>query len=226
MRPAVRSRPGPPAQAPPGGPRPAPGRCPGPEREAVIPLCRVGASLPPPGPGGGAEPAGRAGPAAAGLTAGRTSGGTPGVLGPHFGKAHVLSWRIILGTRGARPRPPAPLPGDAPLLSPPPPHWLPEPDSGGRTSGGTPGVLGPHFGKTRSNVLENRLGNPGRPAPPPRAAPPRCPLTFPAPPHWLREPDSGGRSLQAVCLGTGVWGPPFLVWGTSAVFCLGTEPRF
>ena len=47
-------------------------------------------------------------------------GRTPGVLGLHFGKAHVLSWRIVLGSRGARPRPPAPPPGDAPLLSPPP----------------------------------------------------------------------------------------------------------
>ena len=43
-----------------------------------------------------------------------TSGPTPGVLGPHSGKAQMLSWGTELGTRGARPRPPARPPGDAP----------------------------------------------------------------------------------------------------------------
>ena len=102
-----------------------------------------------------------------------------------------------------------------------------------RGKGAEPGRSGAPFRKSPSVVLENRLGNPGRPAPPPRAAPRRCPLTFPAPPHWLREPDSGGRSLQAVCLGPRLifwfgdrrrfWfgePAPFLVWGTGPRFLL------
>ena len=76
-----------------------------------------------------------------------------------------------------------------------------------RGKGAEPGRSGAPFRKSPNVVLENRLGNPGRPAPPPRAAPRRCPLTFPAPPHWLREPVSGGRSLQAVCLG-----PRLIFW--------------
>ena len=47
-------------------------------------------------------------------------GRTPGVLGLHFGKSHVLSWRIVLGTRGARPRPRA-APPRCPYGREPPP---------------------------------------------------------------------------------------------------------
>ena len=53
-----------------------------------------------------------------GVTSPRAGGGrgspTPGVLGPHSGKAQMLTWGTELGTRGARPRPPARPPGDAP----------------------------------------------------------------------------------------------------------------
>ena len=72
---------------------------------------------------------------------------------------------------------------------------------GGRGRGASPGVLGLHFVKTRNNVLENRLGNPGRPAPAPRAAPPRCrPLTFPPlNPGWIGPPC--GDQLETAALG-------------------------
>ena len=63
----------------------------------------------------------------------RGKGRARAFLGLISEKREITSWRIILGSRGARPRPPAPPPGDAPLLSPPPHTGCGEPVSGGRS---------------------------------------------------------------------------------------------
>ena len=77
--------------------------------------------------------------------------------------------------------------------------------------GPSPGVLGLNFGKTRNKVLENRLGNAGRPAPPPRDAP-----LLPPPPHWLREPVRFPGDLCRQLLG-----PRLIFW-----FGTGPKPKF
>ena len=93
-----------------------------------------------------------------------------------------------------------------------PPEAEPPPDAWAPHFRAHPGRSGASFRKSPSVDLGNRVGNPGRPAPPPRAAPRRCPM-------GSRARNFSGRPGKVAGLG------PARRQTNAASFCLGTGPK-